>query len=856
MKKIENTIKTDGLEITTYNNIDLDLSLSFNSLTYTLSYENNKNYLINNSLLFNIEDIDTIYNIFKTNDVQFSYQLNNILFIDNNKNMHILSYNLITDKIFSYNNNLLTFNITNNSINSIKEFNEQPIFAYNSNKISYIYSNENQLKYISLNKPGLYNIDGDDIILNNDRLSINVNKFNYDCNHINNTVNKINNIIYKYNDNVNLFGETKKYRDSANINNLELITNNDGKEINFITSNQNYKLNYNSEGLDIIIKDDDHFIIDLPVEYQYETLINKDFKFNQTICPVKINNIKIKVNNTNIKSKINFNKSKSFIHDHKPISIINNYEEQIHPYILTEKCNVSLYFNIEKSVYEEVYKLDKLNVNNYKFNLEIEIQNITYKFNCYIDVMNNQFKKLYHDYNYGFNYDNHGDAIGIMMLPKYINEDLKHININKIQIGDNLLKAIDNNLEFYPTSKDIYLNYDSKYIDNIFIPMNDIDYTEFNQQSNFINFNKMSYYSSNNIEYNNINNININEGDSYPVIKDLIYPQRLKYKNLTLLYKKTNQTIYKYNYQNNISDLNTKKLLLNSLVLHNIGTLCKFKLNNNKSVNNPYIMEKDKHKLFFNNIFNYRKSGLLNGDFYTPCLSDYMSIYLFGIENYFDQDVYQRYINKFYSNNTQNRLFTNQFYRGNYSNDICQYSLNLTKNPYNNRNTDSNPNNDLFEFNKYYIELYQAKNKQETDNNYIWPLFRIPDYSIINSNDYIIMYNEKENCEYVDYYIKPSNKGNYFNINFKSYINKDSKYFSFKILNEKMKVINSSQISSINLIDKENNIYQMQIYMQNISKINILYIIFTDSEDYMNNITINKENYRILCKVYLKNKDI
>ena len=48
----------------------------------------------------------------------------------------------------------------------------------------------------------------------------------------------------------------------------------------------------------------------------------------------------------------------------------------------------------------------------------------------------------------------------------------------------------------------------------------------------------------------------------------------------------------------------------------------------------------------------------------------------------------------------------------------------------------------------------------------------------------------------------------------------------------------------------------MKLYISNISKLNMIYIIFDDSEDYMNNITINSENYRILCIVYIKNKSI
>ena len=854
-KKIQNNIQIDGVKTTTYNNIDLDFSLSFNNLTYTLAYENSKKYLASNSLVFNIEDTNTIYNIFKHNDIQFSYQLNNILFIDNKQNMHILNYNLRNQKTFSYTNNLITFNILDNSVNSLNQFGDQTIFAYNSNYSSYIFSNEDKLKYLTLNKPGLYHIDDDDIILNNGQLNINVNKFNYDNYHINSLVNKINNMIHDYSYNVSLFDHTTKYKDSTHTSNLEINTDNIGKEFDIITSNRKYRFNYNKNGIDVFIKDTDHLIIDIPIDYQYETVINDDFNFNQMICPIRIDDIKIKITkggNTNIKSSVKFNKSKSFIHNHKPISISPEFKKTIQLSVLKETCNVSLYFNIDSNIYNEVYKLDKQNQDNYKIEFEIIYQNISYKIHCYIDVMDKQFKKLYHDYNYGFNYDNHGEAVGILLFPKITNNELSKFESNSIKIkidnGTNTeLQQINENIIFNPTPKDTFLNYDSNNINNIFIQIKNIDYNQV--LSNFINFDRILYYQL----YNNSTQIsNIWHEDSYSILQEIKYPQRLKCKNLTRLYKNSIDSIPSIYEYPNIS--NGQKLLLNSNILNNIGTICQFKINENdkNNANNPYIMDKDKHQSLFNTIYNYRKSGLLCGDYYTPCLSDYMTMYLFGIENYFDQNVYKRYENLFCKQheNNQYRLLTNQFYKGRYVDDVCQYSVNLTKNPY-------DSNNDL-DFNKYYIELYKSRNMSDTDQNYIWPLFRIPDYSIINSNDYIIMYNDKENCEYVDYYLNPSVDGKYFYINFKSYnssYNKDNTSI-FKILDEKKKTLSGIQISSTTLIDKKNDIYQMQVYIPTINKINILYIIFQDSEDYMNNITINNTNYRILCKVYLKNKDI
>ena len=871
---LENTVQINGTSITSYNNINLDLSLSFNNLTYTLSYENSKQYLTTNSLLLNIEDIDSIYNVFKHNNVQFSYQLNNILFIDNNQNMHILSYNLRNKRNFTIDNNSISFNVLEKLDNKLNNINWQTVFAYNSNHLSYIYSDENKLTFMTNTQPGLYYIDNDDIILNNDRLSINVNKFNYNYLHINNMVNKINNIISNYSYNINLFGQTKKYKNSTFTNNLQLINDYNNYEINITTATKNYKLNYKNEIInntiispqtDIFIKDTDYIIIDLPIEYEYETVINTDFQYNRNICPININQFNFKIFDTNITSKIAFNQFKSFIYNNQPISITYNdqNEDNIeHVSILKESCRVSLYFNIDKNIYEETYNSskdinDEKNKNNYTFKLKIQYKTISYYINCYIDIMNNQFKKLYHNYNYGFNYDNHGEAIGIMFLPKNTNKSITNYH-NYIKLENNpVLKEIDNNnKELYPINKDIFINYNSNSIDDILLKFNHIDYNQlYNKWGSYINFSKIYYRT---INSNNGNVVLSNQLINTPnqIILSLLYPQRLKNKNWTLLYKNNQPTIYNYPEFNG-----EKNILVDHVNLGNRGTINIFKNDNDViNVNDLYIMDKEQHKSTFNMIYNYRKSGLLCGDYYTPCLLDYMLIYLFGIENYFDIDPYNEYKNKFCKPDVsrgdneeyQYRLLTNQFYKS--GSNILQYSVNLTK------------NNFQTPYNNYIINLYNlATSNKQQEINYIWPLFRIPDYSIINSNDYIIMYSNKENCEYVDYYFKPSIDGKYFNINFRSY-NKDNS-FDFKILDEQLRLNNNIQINQTSLIDKENNIYQMKLYIQNISKVNMIYIIFKDSEEYMNNIkitppktknqqiNIDTNKYRILCKIYLKNKD-
>jgi len=847
-------------------NNNINLSLSFNNLTYTLLNNdkkmNSSKYLNSYSLIFNIEDEDTIYNVFKHNDIQFTYQLNNILFIDNDKNMHILNYNLKTQDKFSIDNNRITFNVLNNSS---YEFNEQTIYAYNSNNISYIYSNEDKLRFIENNKSGLYTIDNDNIILNSNKLLINIDKFNYNYLHVNDMINKNSYIINNYSYNIELFGKTKKYKHLSHTNNLSFIKNYNNCDVNIITSNQCYKYKIYNEENNIInktefyLKNTEYFIIDLPIEYEYETVINKDFKFNKILCPVNINSIDIEIPNSSLDSNITSNEYKSFIHNTKTESIkydnkIDSKSGKVIKSIpkIKEHCNVSLFFDVNKDIYRKAFN----NPNDNKINIIITYhynseQEIKYEFVCYVDIMYNQFKKLYHNYNYGFNFDNHGEAIGILLYQHYSDNNSNNINNTYINCN-NEEQEININAKTYSIDKDVFVNYNSNSFNKIFVKTDELKFPT-NRQLLNNNFNQISYNNN-------------NTGYIYDV-EITYYPKKLKYKNFTLLNKENpDNKISLLDYENT----NENYLLYNITSQDNKIYLYEYLFEDNtKVVNNPYIMDNQLHKSIFNNIYNYRKSGLLCGDFYTPCLSDYMLMHLFEIEKYFDCNIYDEYINKIYKEKIINdktvcyRLLANQFYT-NKLNHICQYNVNLTK---------KSSSDESFEPNNFFIDYIDKTKYEENPNmfnqlnyDYIWPLFRIPDYSIINSNDYIIMYSDKENCEYVDYYTN-LNECKYFYINFRIYNKYDIeelqniKIFTetfkkiFTFADENKNIIYNIHIIDILEIDKKNDIYQMKLYVKPDFKMNIIYIIFKDSEDYVNNIMIDNDKYRILCKVYLKNTD-
>ena len=83
--------------ITAYNNIDIDLGLSFDPLSYVVDMPDNmKKYINENMLLMNIEDVDSIYNIFDHRRVSYAYQMSNMLFINSDQNIFPLNYNLET----------------------------------------------------------------------------------------------------------------------------------------------------------------------------------------------------------------------------------------------------------------------------------------------------------------------------------------------------------------------------------------------------------------------------------------------------------------------------------------------------------------------------------------------------------------------------------------------------------------------------------------------------------------------------------------------------------------------------------------------------------------------------------------
>ena len=853
--------------ITAYNNIDIDLGLSFDPLSYVVDMPDNmKKYINENMLLMNIEDVDSIYNIFDHRRVSYAYQMSNMLFINSDQNIFPLNYNLETLSYFTISYNNIGLNLMPKSLVGVNNFNHQTIFAYNSPNNSYIYSNDDKLVSISYVSQGVYKIDEDNIKLVNNDLSINTTKYKYNHSNINTFINKTNNVIKQYDNNE---GITIKYDNGI----IEVTDRN--VSINKKIKNQEEN-NFNFD--DITIKDTNYFIIDIPLIYEYETHINNSLDYNRRLCPIDIhNNIDINIPDI-FNNYISIDYNKSFIHNNKCLSI--KFDENGKA-TMKDSCNVSLYFNVDIDIYNYVYNLENL-LNN-QFNLIIKIFNLTFNFNCWIDVMNKLFKNLYHNYNYGFNFDKHGKCVGLLILPKSSdslittkseNDTIDKVNenrekrgdytkskfkkkdlsdINYINVNNSYINLFDYNSSILTknkvknVNKDVFINFDLESFENVFMTNQKIDFNFSNEAKlgETETFDRILTFNYNNITHGLFENPGT-----------LKYPEQLKKRDLNFIYKKYSDTIHEDNPKYpTINKYNaTSNLYLNMAFLDTrYGTLklseciTKDENNNNdtyKIINNYFVLDYKKHDIIFNDVYNYRKVGFLKGDFYTPCVQDYLLMNLFNVKNYLTYNIYKKYVKYFNENNV--RFLTNQFKEKN--GQIFQYVLDVN-------------NVDEYRLNFYY----DREGDDPTKKKCIWPIFRIPDYSIINSNDYIIIYSNKENCEYIDYYISTLERTTTIYINCRVYFKTDNlNLTNFEIYNEDFEKITYIKITEANLIDRNNDIYQLAIYIEPshseisvIEKMNKFYICFEDSEPYLNHKKINDDTYRrILCKVYVKNDGI
>ena len=867
-------------EINVINNIDLGVSLSVTNVSDTLSHENNEN-IISNSIIFNVPDNESIYNIFIDNNEKYSYQLNNILFVNNEKKIYPLNYNLKSINNFSIKNNNIELNILDNSI-------KQTIYAYNFNGFSYIYSNEENLDKMNIYDKGLYKINKDHFkIDNNNKVIFDLSRYNYNDNNINNLITNYTLIYSKYNSIIKLFPNTTIFKKIYYSNNLNIINNTDDIYNNYkiyYKDNKSIKsiYNYNNDIYKFPVIQNNYFIIDIPIIYEYETYVDNKFEFMPEIFNFDINKIIYtfsNINGINFNLYFNLNTNKSYIYDYKPINIdTNNNYNLYNLYNVRILLRLSLYFEVNESIYKYVY--NKYNEINNQINLSIKYESIlNYNFKFLIDIQQNLFKKLYHNYNYGFNFDGYGDCIGLLLFP-HNNKSENNKNVEH----EDYIKQNDINLQYlnyssearlninkYINEKDIFINFSESNIDHIFIK-NDIN----TDTDNYNNINTFNTLVCTNINFNvqnsiftkmDFNRINIDNylKSFYKYTQNPLHCNNLNYLFKSNVYNDLNITgidLNKYIFKDNNSEyshnesyiccinpykktetnniINGKYIELNNIYSDNFniyvlydditlttnnsyGKLQMIIFNDRNILNNPYVIDHNINNKLFDNIYHYRKSGLQYGDYYVPSIQNYMIINKFNIVNYFNTSIYNQYIKKTYD------LCSSQFYKN--GNNINQYYINYKEN----NNIDIK-----------YENINEINKKQ---NTYIWPVFSIPDFSVINSDEYYVVFDEKSNCEFIDYYI--NNDDTEININIRNYTYDQSNniIMNFFIDTNKLSIVNN-----ISYVDKTNNIFALKLKINNklLTNNNQFTIYYKDNESYLNNYKINNSYYRILCRICLK----
>ena len=889
--------KYNKKEIDIINNIDLNVSLSVTNISDTLSHENNEN-IISNSILFNLPD-ESIYNIFIDNNEKYSYQLNNILFVNNDKKIYPLNYNLSSINNFSIKNNNIELNILDDNI-------KQTIYSYNYNGFSYIYSNEENLDKMNIYHKGLYKLNIDHFKNNNNnKVSFDLSDYNYNNDNINNLITNYSLIYSKYNSIIKLFPNTTVFKKIYYSNNLNIISNNDDiyNDYNIIYKDDTCTKNiYNN--LEILYKNisplnsinnylyklpilkNNYFIIDIPIIYEYETYVDNKFEFMPEIINFDLDKIKytFTLDKSNFNIYFSLNKSKSYIYDYKPINIDSNNNYNLYNlYNVKILLRLCLYFDINENIYTYVYNRSNKDLNNL-LDLSLSYETLlNYNFKFFIDIHKNLFKKLYHNYNYGFNFDQYGECIGLLLF-KYkndkseLNKNIEHdeyitkSNINSSYIDNNSIYEERLNINKYTNKKDIFINFSENNIDHIFVK-NDVDI----DTNNYKNIDSFKTIVCSNINFNVQNNkftrtdfyrLNIDNylNSFYKYFQNILYCNDLNYlyksdtycdlcingfdlnkyifKDINNKYshnqsyiccKNTFKTINseitidgKYLELNNIYEDNFNLYILYDDITftnnNSYGKLQMVTFNDKTIVNNPYIINHDINNKLFKNIYTYRKSGLQYGDYYVPSIQNYLMINKFNIFKYFNTDIYNKYTDNSYD------LCSSQFYKTN--NNINQYYVNYK------------------EFNNVDIKYENINNVNKKKNTYIWPVFSIPDFSIINSDKYYVVFDEQYNCEFIDYYINKNETE--ISINIRNYMYDQSNNIIMKFLIDTNKL---SIINNISYVDKKHNIFSLKfkINSNRLLDNNTQFIVYyKDNEDYLNNYKINNSYYRILCRICLK----
>lgn len=751
-----------------YSNVELSLSTMPQS--YLMSYSNDDK-LNTNSLVISLLDDRMYYG--KSYFPKYSYQKNNLFFIDNEKNIIPMSYNVHFQDHLNVLNNKINLKIDNSTI---------------FDAIGYISADKSKIHRVG-NEIGIFRPDYSSLVMNKDNQLTISNDFLNIINNSKSNAAEFKRLTKNYQTRIDeatshgFYRYFTRYKGSSCSMKTKSVKFKDERKFNEINNNDKNYIDYNCTWFKIFAS----------FEYDY-------YSTNiVSIIPFDFNDVIISTPNV-----FSINPEKSYMMNHriketsKEAQNSSNGDNQDKAFIykITGTFDYVFHFNVLKDNYtnndykNNYYCYD----NNSKITLSYNGDSVTMDLYRMIDndSKNNLYDILYHDYNCGFNTDGNGQKIGLCCIPKnfYSNiEDMKTC--------------------VKPTY--IYLNGNNKFNFNLAKTLELMNSSSISTQLLQV-FSSGSYYIITGDGNTKTGNEMIGIG-----IKKIINPINKHYT------PSGNGYLYKKFIEPTSDGISTAASDYKGHVKYNSNTR-KFEFNDIQGITKPYntkLLQTQNNfkysKECFNEIYNIFGSGLRYGDVYVPSLSELISAYSFRV---FDLiNVTSSHIS-IPGNNEYKTYFSSDIKR---SGTIGSQTVELIG-----INTSG----------KINVELANELNNKSICT---LPMFKIPDISILNGNNYQILYDDNDNCELIDYRMNFATNDIYLKV--KRYYNNTSNI-------RFVSTTDGCYIYSYQFIDDTT----LKIGVSNLDRLNMIYLCYEDSDVAFNTFQINNKRYRILCKINIKIK--
>jgi len=492
-----------------YNSHPIDLGTVNFDLSYInkLSSNNIKQRLASNMLVVSMLDDKMYYN---QNITKSPYQFNNLLYINDNKDIIPLSLN-----INDINSPLTIDN------NKIKVQIDGKTIIDNNKELTCDY---NYLTYTNNIDCGLFNVDNESLTIKNDKITLSNNIINI-IDNIDDHINIMDNVIQQSVNNLDsvkdVFKEYQLYdsKYSCNLDQKSNIYYFDSKKNNIKIIDNQY-IDYNETFFKIKVK----------IIYNYSSSNVSDFcPFNEKYLNVSIDNADTIIDN-DITKYIKFNLNKSYIFNEN----VTQYDEETNN--IFGEINYICYFDIDQESMNKNIP-EHISSNYHPIQITINYNDTFTKINshvtCNLNVMIDKFNSkkynlnslLYHDYNIGFNQDGIGQLVGICLIP---NSDKHNIHYKPI-----FMKYFNNENNYIVNriSDDILKN---NSLSNIYTEGLYQDGTDSTEGENKYNLTNIDITNESNIEnevffYKNIDidEINNNIGNNYFYYGDINYVNKM-----------------------------------------------------------------------------------------------------------------------------------------------------------------------------------------------------------------------------------------------------------------------------------------------------------------------------------------